>query len=122
VFIFIFFKSPKREKIQKTVLQQLDAMDLPGTIAFLPGVVCLLLALQWGGTKYDWGNGRIIALLVVSALLLITFVVLQLFRGEKATVPPRVFRNRNIWSTAVFAAFLGGSFFVMMFYVSIADF
>ncbi|KAF2663105.1 MFS general substrate transporter [Microthyrium microscopicum] len=119
VFIFIFFKSPKRAKIQSTIIQQLDAMDLPGTIVFLPGVVCLLLALQWGGTKYTWGSGRIIALLVVSALLIITFVVLQFFRGEKATVPPRVFKNRNIWSTAVFAAFLGGSFFVMMFYLPI---
>jgi MFS family permease len=119
LFIILFFKSPKNKKqTNVSFLKQLDQMDIPGTIVFLPGVVCLLLALQWGGTRYEWKSARVIALLVVSFLLLATFVALQIMRGERATVPPRVFKNRNIWSTAAFAAFLGGGFFVAMFYVS----
>ena len=93
-------------------------MDLPGTALFLPGVVCLLLALQWGGTTYPWKNGRIIALLVLAALLISGFVIMQAVRGERATVPPRVFKNRNIWGTAAYAAFIGGAFFCILYYVS----
>lgn len=119
LFLIFFFESPKRAKGAKmTFWQQLDHMDLPGSAVFLPAVVCLLLALQWGGTKYAWHSGRIIALLVISGLLALSFVAIQVIRGEKATVPPRVFKNRNIWSTSAYAAFIGGAFFVALFYVS----
>jgi MFS family permease len=118
LFIVVFFSNPKRHTQQNmTLKEQLDRMDLPGTSVFLPGVVCLLLALQWGGSKYPWSNGRIIALLVVSVLLLTTFVVLQVVRGEKATVSPRVFKNRSIFGSALFAFCIGGAFFVVLFYV-----
>jgi MFS family permease len=121
LFIVFFFTSPKRTKAAKlTAFQQLSQMDLLGSFFFLPGVVCLLLALQWGGTKYPWGNGRIIALLVIAPCLLAAFVAVQIWRQEKATVPPRIFKNRNIWACAFFGACLGGAFFVMIFYVSIS--
>jgi MFS family permease len=123
LFIIFFFTSPQRKKLAKVGWKgQLKQMDLPGTSLFLPGVVCLLLALQWGGTKYAWGSGRIIALLVLAGVLLLGFVLIQIFSGERATVPTRVFKNRNIWSCAWFGAMLGGSFFVMMFYVSLRIF
>jgi len=119
LFIIFFFKAPKRAKAANiTVWKQLDQMDLPGTAVFLPGVICILLALQWGGTKYTWHSARIIVLLVLGGLLIASFVAIQFFRGEKATVPPRIFMNRSIWSTATFAAFVGGAFFVILYYVS----
>jgi MFS family permease len=120
-FIVFFFTSPRRTRTAAlTFSQKLAQMDLLGSFFFLPGVVCLLLALQWGGTKYHWGNGRIIALLVLSFCLITAFVLVQAWRQEKATVPPRIFKNRNIWGCAFFGACLGGAFFVMMFYVSIS--
>jgi MFS family permease len=120
LFLFLFFKSPHREKAMgKSFLQKLDQMDLPGTGFFMPGVVCLLLALQWGGSKYEWKSWRIILLLVFAGVLLTGFVILQVVRGEKSTVPPRVFKNRNIWGAATFAACLGAAFFVILYYVSL---
>lgn len=119
LFLFFFFKSPHRTKVTGlTTWQKIDEMDLLGTAAFLPGVVCLLLALQWGGSKYAWNSGRIIALLVLAGVLLAIFVVVQWHRGDKATVPPRVFKQRSIWGSAVFAACIGATFFVILFYVS----
>jgi MFS family permease len=119
IFLFFFFSNPKRHTQQNlTVMEQLDRMDLPGTSVFLPGVICLLLALQWGGSKYPWSNGRIIALLVLAFVLLAIFVVLQIVRGEKATVSPRVFKNRSIFGSALYAFCIGGAFFVVLFYVS----
>jgi len=92
---------------------------LEGSILFLPGIVCLLLALQWGGSKYEWNSGRIIALLVLFAVLIIGFLAVQWWKQEDATVPPRVFLNRNVWGGALFVSMLGAAFFVMVYYLPI---
>ncbi|KAG5996383.1 hypothetical protein E4U43_002862 [Claviceps pusilla] len=99
------------------VRDQLRSFDLLGTFLFIPGVVSLLLALQWGGTKYAWKDGPIIALFVVFAVLMAGFVAVQVWLQEEATVPPRLFLNRTVWTCAVFGACLGGAFFVMVYYL-----
>lgn len=99
--------------------QKLGQMDLYGTALFLPGVICLLLALQWGGSKFPWSNWRIILLFVLFGLLIIGFVGLQFWQGEAATVPPRIFKNRTVWASAWFGGCLGAAFFILVFYVSI---
>jgi len=119
-FIIIFLKLPRRgKKLDLTWRQQLLKLDLEGTALFLPAIVCLLLALQWGGSKYEWKSGRIIALLVLSFLLSVSFILVQVWKGEDATVPPRIFLNRNIWGSAWFASMIGGSFFILVYYIPI---
>jgi hypothetical protein len=87
-------------------------------VLFFGGIICLLLALQWGGTAYDWGNARIIVLLIISVLAFIAFIAVQIWKQDRATVPPRVIKNRSVWACCVFSACLGASFFVIIFYVS----
>jgi hypothetical protein len=66
LFIIIFLEAPgKKGKVKLAFAQQLRQLDLEGTALFIPGIVCLLIALQLGGTKYPWNSGRIIALFVV---------------------------------------------------------
>lgn len=48
-----------------------------GTLSFIPAIVSLLLALQWGGSKYAWNDGRIIALFVLFGILITAFVGIQ---------------------------------------------
>ena len=84
--IILFFKSPKRQKNAAVGFwNRFQQFDPVGTIVFVPAVVCLLLALQWGGTTYPWNSGRVIALFVVFGVLLITFVATQIIKGENAT-------------------------------------
>jgi MFS family permease len=119
-FIIPFLNVQRRgKKVEATWRQQLVKFDLEGTVLFFPAIICLLLALQWGGSKYEWKSGRIIALLVICALLIIGFVIVQWWKQEDATVPPRVFLNRNIWGGAWFVAMLGAAFFVMVYYIPI---
>ncbi|KAL2849594.1 major facilitator superfamily domain-containing protein [Aspergillus pseudoustus] len=117
--IFLIPAFAGSDKGQTGFMNQVKQMDVPGTLCLLPGVVCLLLALQWGGTKYPWGNGRIIALLVLAGVLLITFTVIQYFSGDRATVPKRVFGNRNVWGAALFGSGVTAAFFLMMYYIPI---
>jgi hypothetical protein len=119
-FIIPFLHIQRRgKKVEATWKQQLKKFDLEGTALFLPAIICLLLALQWGGSKYAWGNGRIIALFVIFALLIIGFLAIQWYKQENATVPPRIFMNRNVWGSAWFGAMLGAGFFVMVYYLPI---
>lgn len=59
--------------------------DPIGTLLFIPAIVCLLLALQWGGTTYAWDSGRIIALFVVFGVCILVFIFVQWYLGDDAT-------------------------------------
>lgn len=63
--------------------------------------------------------GRIIALFVISGILLITFVGIQFWKKENATVPPRIVSQRSMAFSCWFAFALGGSFFVLIFYIPV---
>ncbi|KAG6358766.1 hypothetical protein INS49_012285 [Diaporthe citri] len=98
VVIYLFLDIPDREETKLPLAKKLKQLDAPGTAVLVPGVVCLLLALQWGGQTYSWGNGRIIALLTLAGVLLISFAAAQVFLPGTATLPPRIFKQRSIVS------------------------
>jgi len=103
----------------ETLFQKIMHFDPIGTIIFLPCVVCVLLALQWGGSTYAWSDGRIISLLVLFGVLLFVFVGVQFWMGEDATVPVRIARQRSVGSASLFSICVGASFFTMVYYLPI---
>ena len=116
--ITFFFPQPQQHKPPpEPLLKRIDRFDPIGTLFLVPAVICLLLALQWGGIKYSWSNGRIIALFIIGGLLLIGFVGVQLWKKDNATVPPRIFRNRTVWASFLYAFGLGASFFIGVYYI-----
>ncbi|TGO82211.1 hypothetical protein BPOR_0889g00040 [Botrytis porri] len=118
--ILVFFKAPDREAV--AVLpwsQRIKEFDLLGTAFFIPAIICLLLALQWGGTKYPWGNGRIIALFVLFGVLIGIFIAIQFWKGDSATVPPSIMKKRSMWSAAWFSFCLGSYFLLLIYYLPI---
>ncbi|KAJ5927883.1 hypothetical protein N7466_006839 [Penicillium verhagenii] len=117
VFIFMFFKDVKPSKtIETGKLNKVKRMDPFGILLFIPGIISLLLALQWGGTKYEWANVRIVILFVLFLVLTICWCYVQYRRQEEATVPPRLLKNRNVLGAVIHAMFIGGSFFVFGYY------
>ncbi|KAK0937982.1 hypothetical protein LTR29_010430 [Friedmanniomyces endolithicus] len=79
-----------------TILQQIGKLDLLGELCLLPSIVCLLLALQWGGSTYPWSDPRIIALFVVFALLALAFILVQILMPKTATIPASVLKSRSM--------------------------
>lgn len=120
VLVFFFTPVPQPGGIpQLTWKERIAQLDLPGTILFIPGVVCLLIALQWGGSTYPWSNGRIIALFVVFGVCILAFIAIQLWKPDIATVSPFMLRKRSVWAAATFAFFMGSAFFVTVYYLPI---
>ncbi|OIW30323.1 putative MFS multidrug transporter [Coniochaeta ligniaria NRRL 30616] len=119
VMLFFLLHIPEREETKKSLRSKLAQLDAIGTAVFLPGVVCLLLALQWGGSKYPWHEGRIIALLVLAFVLLITFVVVQIYKPDTATVPPRIFKQRSIMAGAWATLCIGSQMMIFVYFLPI---
>lgn len=74
--LLTFLRLPPKTRAHGTPMDVILKLDPLGTLIFVPAIVCLLLALQWGGVTYDWSNGRIIALFVVFGIAIIAFVAL----------------------------------------------
>ncbi|KAI8169904.1 Efflux pump aflT [Colletotrichum sp. SAR 10_70] len=118
VIVFLL-KLPDREASTLSTKAKLAQLDFYGTSVLIPGTVCLLLALQWGGLTYAWNNGRIVALLVLACVLLIGFVMVQIFLPKTATIPPKVFKQRSILA-GVFATFcIGSQNMIIIYYLPI---
>lgn len=112
------FRLPRNEQTTgKPFLGRLQELDLIGAAIFIPAIICLLLAVQWGGTTYPWDNSRIIGLFVGAGLLLLLFAYSQWKLDEKATILPRLLKNRTVLSSISFAFFFGGGIFAMMYYL-----
>ncbi|EPS40160.1 hypothetical protein H072_6032 [Dactylellina haptotyla CBS 200.50] len=102
-----------------SVMARVRQLDLIGASILIPAVVALLLALQWGGTKYAWNNAKIIGLFVCFGGLIIIFIVTQWKLGEAATLPPRILKQRTVLASLLFACFFGAAFFVDVYYLPI---
>lgn len=118
LFILCFFKAPKPIKKTSSIREQLAQLDLLGLLFFIPAIVCVLLALQWGGTQYPWRSGRIIGLFVTFGVLILIFIVIQWKKQETATIIPRLVKNRDVSGAAFYCLCLTGSFIVFTYYVS----
>ncbi|KAH7153625.1 major facilitator superfamily domain-containing protein [Dactylonectria macrodidyma] len=115
VVIFFLLSLPHPVTAKLSTMQRLAQLDMIGTALIVPGTICLLLALQWGGSTYSWSDGRIEALLVLAGLLLLGFVMVQVLLPKTATVPPRIFKQRSIIS-GFFSTTCVGSQMVLFVY------
>ncbi|KAF2450925.1 MFS general substrate transporter [Karstenula rhodostoma CBS 690.94] len=99
---------PPKEKIRQ--------LDLPGATVLVGAVVCLLLALQWGGIVYPWSEGKVYGCFIGFALLLALFILIQMKDQNSCTVPLHLFRNRTVCASSGFMLFLQLAVAVQAYY------
>ncbi|PKX94105.1 MDR family MFS transporter [Aspergillus novofumigatus IBT 16806] len=119
VILFVLRLPDKNEFSGTPILERIRQLDLIGAGLLIPAIICLLLALQWGGNKYPWNNSRIIGLFVGFGVMAILFAFSQVKMADKATLPPRMFKNRSVLAATLYALFFGGAFFVLVYYLPI---
>ena len=120
LLIWLFFEPPpNRTASSMTWKEKVLRLDIPGMLMFVPAIVCLLLALQWGGSKYAWGSGRIIALMVIFGVLMLAFIGVQFWKGDYATIPPRIIKQRSIAFGAWYGIATGATLVLMDYYVRV---
>lgn len=103
VLLLLFLRIPKHiKKVPATWQEIIFALDLPGFSLLLVSLLCLTLALQWGGQTKAWNDGSVIATLVMWIVLSIGFWVTEWFQGHRAMVPFSILKLRMTWSNALF--------------------
>jgi hypothetical protein len=118
--LFFFLHIPSTHLAASlTLYEQISKLDPIGTCFFLPGIICLLLALQWGGVEYPWSSARVLVCLIIGIILLFAFIIVQVLKGEKATIPPRVIGQRSVLAAAWYAFFSGSAMMIVIYYVPI---
>ncbi|KAE8410912.1 major facilitator superfamily domain-containing protein [Aspergillus pseudocaelatus] len=120
IVIIFLFKNPECQKFTDepffTKIKQLNIMSL---LIFTGSVVCLLLALQWGGTTYSWSSGRVIAPLVVAAVSFGGFIAFEVLQKDAATIPRSVILNRTAGLCLVYAFCSSAAFNVTDYFLPI---
>ncbi|KAF4493718.1 aflatoxin efflux pump AFLT [Fusarium agapanthi] len=110
---------PRRDAPVLTLKDKVKKVDFFGTLLAVPAITFLLMALQWGGTKFGWGTWQIIVPLVVCALLFVAFGYLQYRQGDNALLPPRILKQRSIIAGMWYGACCEGVLAVTEYYMSI---
>ena len=119
LLVFLTPKSPPPVRPADSWPGKVNQLDPLGFLLIGPAIICVLFAIQWGGVKYAWSNGRIIALFVVFGLLALAFIASQIWRQDKATIPPHIFLQRSIWVGSIAMVGIGSCLVIYCFYLPI---
>lgn len=104
--VFFFFSNPERQYSHVPFKERLKNIDMAGAVFLICSIICLLLALQWGGFSYSWKDSKVWGTLLGFGLLLIVFIAIQIKQKERATIPVRVFKQQTVLVSCIFSALL----------------
>ncbi|KAI1651883.1 MFS general substrate transporter [Daldinia loculata] len=117
VLCLLAVKLPTRPPEPAKFWEHFTRLDPLGTFFFVPSIVCLLLALQWGGSTYEWNSWRIILLLVLFGVLLLAFMAVQVLMPNTATIPVRIISQRSVAAAATFMFCVAASMMMSVYYL-----
>lgn len=80
-------------------------------------MVCLIFALQFGGSSGTWHTPAIIVLFTLFGVLLLAFAAYEAWLGETATVPPRIAKNRTVLSASFFVLTIDAPYYAVAYFV-----
>jgi EmrB/QacA subfamily drug resistance transporter len=82
------------------------SIDFLGVAVLSGTLVCLLLALAWGGDVYAWRSTEIVSLLAAAAVGFVLFLIVEL-NATEPVIPLHLFKNR-IFAVASALTFVSG--------------
>jgi hypothetical protein len=117
VTMFVVKIPDDAKKSQQSLWTRIKQLDLIGSAILIAAVVCILLAMQWGGSAYHWYNPRIVGLMGGFTCLSVIFILTQIRLGERATLPPRLITQRTVAASLCFMFLFSACYFVLTFFL-----
>jgi EmrB/QacA subfamily drug resistance transporter len=100
----ILVTMPRRPTRQEHSIDWLGAAVLAG------GTTALLLGLVWGGNEYAWGSPAVIGALIVAAILIAAFGLIER-RVVEPIIPFDLLHNQTVASSVACMALVGAALF-----------
>ncbi|KAK7556111.1 hypothetical protein IWX92DRAFT_400641 [Phyllosticta citricarpa] len=120
LILFVLKNTPPPRNAGLTLKEKIVQLDPLGQFLFMPSIICLILALQWGGNDYAWSNWRIIFLFCIFGVLILAFIGVQLRnKNDTATIAPRIVSNRTVAGALWFTFCNSSCMFVFVYYLPI---
>jgi len=116
-FAIVVFMLQMKPPKKTTFKNKMEMLDLPSFVIFLASIICLLLALQWGGSEYAWENARVIVLFLVFGISMGIFVAMQIRKKDSGLVPLRIITRRTLIFGIIFSFCTSGAGFILEYYV-----
>ncbi|KAK8101981.1 GliA, partial [Apiospora kogelbergensis] len=118
--ILLFFATPAGARpLKASLVDKLRHLDLVGVMLVMGAAVSFTLALQDAGTTKSWSDKQVVGLLAGFVGIVATFALWETYQSDYAMVAPRLIRQRNVWVPSVIVFFLGGSYFVLIYYLPV---
>jgi EmrB/QacA subfamily drug resistance transporter len=85
-------------------------IDWKGGVLLVLGLIPILLAFSWAGTRFPWGSWQILFMMAIGVLFIAAFFLVER-RAEEPVLTPRLFRNPIFTVTVAIGFLLGISMF-----------
>ncbi|EFQ30668.1 major facilitator superfamily transporter [Colletotrichum graminicola M1.001] len=119
IILLYFTTPPHAVPVKASLREKFLQMDLIGTFLIMGATISFLLALQWGGHTHPWNSSTVIGLFVGFFVILIAFIILEWYQGERSMIAPRLISDRTVLISSVYAFFFGGAYFILVYYLPI---
>ncbi|MGN6034861.1 DHA2 family efflux MFS transporter permease subunit [Brevibacterium casei] len=106
----VFLKIPKHTHGPR------PKIDVGGMALISIVTSCIVLVSAWGGHDYEWGSWQINGLIIVGALAIVAFVIVE-SKVSEPVIPLRLFVNRDFLLSTIAGLFIGVSMFGVLSYM-----
>ncbi len=106
----VFLKVPKRAQGPR------PKVDVAGMLLISIVTSSIVLTSAWGGHDYEWGSWQINSLIVVGALAVIAFILVEL-KVSEPVIPLFLFKNRDFLLCTTAGLFIGVAMFGVLSYM-----
>ncbi|PNH36828.1 hypothetical protein VD0002_g10286, partial [Verticillium dahliae] len=120
IAVFFFFHLPAAAAPPKVPwTQKLLHIDPVGFALVMGAFTCFILGLQYAGATHPWDSSEVIGLLVGAFVLPIVLIAWEIWLGDYASMPPRLYKMRSLWAASAFQFFFLGAYIVLLYYLPI---
>ncbi|KAI0750008.1 iron permease [Daedaleopsis nitida] len=102
-----------------TVREKIAEMDLIGITLLVGSTVAFLLAMTWGGVRFSWSSPHVLAPLIIGAVGIVSFFLLEALWLKRPTVPGFLFTSRTTLSGYLGTFFHGVVSIALIYYIPI---
>jgi len=104
--------------LPKVRVERQVKVDWLGSILLVVGLIPILLAFTWAGTKYAWGSPFELTLFIAGAIVLLFFVLWER-KAPDPLLSPTLFKNRIFSTSLVLGILIGMTMFGSLMFLPV---